>query len=53
MSGFPRGGLARSFLAGRWAESDGGAVIAIEDLGTQDPSTATSAPRNVAISLKG
>jgi aldehyde dehydrogenase (NAD+) len=36
MSGFPKDELARSFLAGRWAEGDGGAVIAIEDPGTQE-----------------
>jgi aldehyde dehydrogenase (NAD+) len=36
MSGFPKDGLARNFLAGRWAEGDGGAVIAIEDPGTQE-----------------
>jgi aldehyde dehydrogenase (NAD+) len=53
MSGFPKDGLAWNFLAGRWAEGDGGAVIASEDPGTQGPSTATCAPRNVAVSLKG
>jgi aldehyde dehydrogenase (NAD+) len=45
MSGFPKDGLARSFLAGRWAEGDDGAVIAIEDPGTQEPSITTSAPK--------
>lgn len=34
MSGFPKDGLARSFLAGRWAEGVGGAVIAIENPGS-------------------
>jgi len=36
MSGFLKDGLARNFLAGRWAEGDGGAVIAIEDPGRQE-----------------
>lgn len=36
MSHFRKDGLARSFLAGRWAEGDGGDVIAIEDPGTQE-----------------
>jgi aldehyde dehydrogenase (NAD+) len=36
MSGFPKDGLARNFLAGRWAEGDGGAFITIEDPGTQE-----------------
>lgn len=35
MSAFLSDGLARNFLAGRWAEGDGGAVIAVEDPGTQ------------------
>lgn len=29
MSGFLMDGLARNFLAGLWAEGDGGAVVAI------------------------
>jgi aldehyde dehydrogenase (NAD+) len=35
VNAFSKGGLARSFLAGRWTEGDGGAVIAVEDPGTQ------------------
>lgn len=36
MTNFPREGLARNFVAGHWAEGDDGAVIAIEDPGTQE-----------------
>lgn len=36
MSGLPKDGLARNFLAGRWTEGDGGKFIAIEDPGTQE-----------------
>ena len=36
MSGFLQDGLTRNFVAGRWAEGDGGAIIAIEDPGSQE-----------------
>lgn len=36
MTTFPKTGLTRNFVAGCWAEGDGGAVVAVEDPGTQD-----------------